>query len=327
MISPPDRTRSHPPEDTDRSAPVHRRPPRILRLPVGMADFAHRGFRVDRPENRALLEEHARSFLRGFNLAVSNWRYPHPALADLPDEERGFAYEGAAMHAGIRDLATFGRTRALHRLLAGPGAAYVHLIHVGVGWALAPLRIQLPVPVPATPLLRWLALDGAGFAECFFAGPARLRKACANPDDERRQARIAGCGRALWFIECADPDGIRHRISTVDERAQPHLWSGVGLASCYAGGVDAAGFRALREASGPHWADFGQGCLFGIAARARSGIVPEHTALGARTLFAADVESAAGWTDLAADGLDGSTAIAAYTEWKSRLRRAVLDNS
>lgn len=290
-----------------------------------MADFERRGFRLDRPEQRALLETHARAFLDGFNLAVLGWRSPHETLLTIPDGERGFAYEGAAMHAAMRDLATGGQARAFQRLGSGPGDAYIHLIHVGHGWALAPLRLPLPVPLPTTPLLRWLGLDGAGFAESFFGGIHRLRKICARRPDPRWAEKVAGCGRALWFIESGFVPGVRRRISDVPAAARPHLWSGIGLASCYAGGLDAEGFGELRDASGPQWPHLAQGCLFAIAARARSGIVPEHTRVGAAALFAADVRTAAEWTDQAAEGLVDRTDITAYAEWKSRLRHIALD--
>ncbi|WP_433873672.1 DUF1702 family protein [Saccharopolyspora sp. CA-218241] len=290
-------------------------------LPLDLADFEKRRFRLDRPEWREVLEGHAAHFLHGFNIAVRQWRDPHSALGALPVEERGFAYEGAAMHAALRDVLTAGRAHARARLLAGPGQDYTHLIHVGCGWALVPLRVPLPVPIPPTPLLRWLALDGAGFAETYFGGLAALRRRCRAGSSLRWQSRVAGCGRALWFAESADVDGVAAVIAEAPAPARPHLWSGIGLASCYAGCADESALDGLRAASGPHAAHYGQGALFAIAARQRSGIVPEHTRRAAEHLFGADPTEAAGWTDEAAVGLVSSTDIAAYGEWKARLRR------
>ena len=296
---------------------------RYLRLPLGLADFARRGFRLDRPANRTVLETHARSFLTGFNIAVAQWRDPHSALAELPALERGFAYEGAGMHAALRDLFSRGRAGALRRLLSGPGDDYVHLVHVGYGWALVPLRLPLPVTVPPTPLLRWLALDGAGFAETYFGGLAALRRRCRRADTERWQARVAGCGRALWFLQSADVDGVSEIIEATPAPARPHLWSGIGLATCYAGCADEPTLDRLVRASGQYEAHFGQGALFAIAARSRARIVPPHTELACRRLFAVGPDVAERWTDEAARGLTDSVAESAYTEWKSRLRAAV----
>jgi hypothetical protein len=301
-------------------SPEHAGEARYFRLPHRLTDFRRRGFRLDRPEHRIQLERHADSFVTGFNLAVRHWRDPHAVLSQIPAYERGFAYEGAAMHAALRDLATLGTANALTRLLAGAGNDYVHLIHVGLGWALVPLRVPLPVRLPSTPLLRWLALDGAGFAETYFGGPSAMHRRCMRKPTEQWQARVAGCGRALWFVESADTRGVSTAIEESPTAAQPHLWSGVGLAATYAGCVDSSDLDDLAAAAGPHWSHFAQGVLFAAAARQRARIMPPHTRLVCRHVFGVDPEVASEWTDRAAQGLDTSSQVWAYTEWKTRLR-------
>ncbi|GAA5115544.1 DUF1702 family protein [Haloechinothrix salitolerans] len=299
---------------------------RLLRLPLGLADFARRGFRLDRPRDRAVLETHARSFLTGFNLAARHWRDPHPALATVPDPERGFAYEGAGMYAAVRGLARLGESTAFRRLCAGPGDAYIHLIHVGYGWAggLAPLPINT---VPSTPLLRWLALDGAGFARVYFGGLRALDRLWHRAPSGRRDAALSGAGRALWFLESASPAGVASVIGNAPGHARGELWAGVGLACCYAGCADTAALDQLTETSGKHWPSFGQGALFACAARARAGDVPEHTERACAHLLGIDSAEAERWTDVAAAGLTESADVAAYTEWRSRLRGAVAARS
>ncbi|WP_050788207.1 MULTISPECIES: DUF1702 family protein [Actinomycetes] len=291
-----------------------------LRLPAGTADFARRGFRLDRPADRSVLENCARGFVAGFN-AVAGWRDPHDALARIPDEERGFAYEGAGMRAALTDLATMGSAGALAKLLAGPGSGYVHLVHVGYGWGLVPSRLPVPVVLPRTPLLRWLALDGAGFAEVYFGGIAAAKRRSRSVGTVKGDARLAGCGRALWFVESADPDGIARAIATLPAAARPHLWAGVGLAACYAGNAGETRIDQVAKASGKAEPYLRQGALFAIAARFRSGIVPAHTTLACRRLFAAEPDEAAEWTETAADGLKERSDPEAYLEWKSRLRK------
>jgi hypothetical protein len=287
-----------------------------------MADFSRRGFRLDRPESRAALELHARSFLTGFN-TVAGWRDPHAALAEVPAEERGFAYEGAGMRAAWNDLAA-GRGHALRKLLDGPGLGFVHLIHVGYGWGLVPSRFPVPVLVPRTPLLRWLALDGAGFAEVYFGGTSALRRRSARTPSPKWAARLAGCGRALWFVESADVTGVAKVINSLPRHAKSHLWAGVGLAACYAGCVDETKISELLDASGADEPYLRQGALFAIAARFRARIVPAHTELACRRLFAVPPQEAAAWTDAAAKGLAGRADLAAYLEWKSRLRKVAV---
>lgn len=297
-----------------------RRAFRAPRLPLSTADFGRRGFRTDRPVAREALEGHARSFLTGFNTAVGEWRAPHAALDRLADEERGFAYEGAGMFARIADLATAGRARAVERLLSGPGHRYAHLVHVGAGWPFAAARLPAPIPLPRTPLLRWLALDGAGFAAAFFGGARALARQCRAATTPAAEAKVAGCGRAVWFLESADVAGVARRVSTLPPAAHPSLWSGIGLACAYAGATDEAGRAELVRASGTHRPHLAQGVAFAAGARVRSGIVPEHTRAACAQILGVHPEQAAAWTDAAAEGLTDSRHVHAYLRWRARVR-------
>jgi len=265
------------------------------------------------------------------------------------------------MYARLVDLATGGATGALRRLLDGPGRQYVHLVHVGAGWGLAATRLPVPVPVPRTPLLRWLALDGAGFAETYFGGPRALRRRCLRRPSlepvaaamtpgttaetasrtifrpasrtasnavarvERWEAQVSGCGRALWFLESADPGGVTGRIAEQPAVARPWLWSGVGLAAGYAGATTADELRGLGQAAGSDWPYFAQGVVFAVAARALSGHVPAHTELASRTVLGVAPEVAATWSDVAADGLTNRRDVDGYVQWRCRLRAIVSE--
>jgi hypothetical protein len=142
-----------------------------------------------------------------------------------------------------------------------------------------------------------------------------------------RRVRTAGCGRALWFLQCADVAGVAGVIGAVPAEAKPHLWAGAGLAACYAGGVNRAKLDELVAASAEHEPHLRQGALFAITARVRSGVVPAYTEMACRQLFSVGPDMAAGWTDDAARGLSGSIELSSYVEWKSRLRTAVMPRS
>ena len=294
-----------------------------VRLPRTIADFGRRGFRTDRPAARHLLQGHAEAFLAGFDLAGASWPDVHEALAGLPAFERGFAYEGAAMHAALRDTVTRGRARALETLLAGPGDGYVHLVHVGYGWGLGPVRPGWIPRLPGTPLLRWLALDGAGFAGAFFAGMPAVRRLAQRPPGAERDARLAGCGRALWFIQAADAAGVAAAIESVPQPARPHLWAGVGLAAAYAGGAGGTEIDDLVELSSAARTAFGQGVFFAGAARARSGVVPPYTEEVCDRVLGMRPADAGRCTDETSADLGEPGSLTDFLEWKARLRSAV----
>lgn len=286
-----------------------------------MANFQRRGFRTDRPAARDCLEAVATSFLTGYNLAARARDIDelHALLAEVPEAQRGFSYEGAGMHTAIADLLNFGRSERTERLARGPGAGYRHLVHVGAGWPLAPIRSARCLRLPRTPLLRWLALDGAGFGAAFFGGERALQRICRRTDSPHQRIRIAGAGRALWFQQAADIEAIQRVIAAQPPAAAADLWAGVGLACGYAGATDTDSRRQLAQASGRFLSNVGQGVLFASTARLRSGFVPEHTTQACRELVGLSVEQAAQWTDEECADLVDRPDVEAYQLWRDRL--------
>lgn len=288
-------------------------------LPPTLADFAVRGFRTDELVARAVLERHALAFLDGFNRNRRHWRAPHPSLSEITAGERGFAYEGAAMSAAMVDILTAGRARAVRRLLAGPGDGYRYLVHVGVGWALAKLRLPVPGHHRADPLLRWLAVDGAGFCRTFFDPGRTLRRIGERRPTPQTLLLAQGCGRALWFVEAASIRGVTRRIAAMPPQVRPHLWAGVGLAAVYAGPPPRAG--ELLDAAG-EWVDHvRQGAVFAGTARYATGVVPGGAARTLRELTGLDPMTANRWSAEASVDLRGpQVTIDAYLRWRQRLR-------
>lgn len=295
-----------------------------MRLSLNMVDFDRRGFAAADSHDRLHLEGCATAFVDGFNHAARGWKTLHASLADFSDAERGFAYEGAGMYAAIRSLRV-GRTRAAAHVLAGSGVRYRHLIHVGWGWASALVGTPLPLPIPPTPVLRWLALDGAGFALGFFGGASRVRKLAQHSGDARRSALIAGAGRSLWFSQCADVARIEAIINACDAPAQADLWCGVGLACTYAGSATEPVSRAelLADRAGAFVTPFRQGVAFGVVAQDVSGCPSDVSrSIAAQVLRrpAADITLLA---EQALDRVGADTGVSSYGLWRDSVRAAV----
>ena len=237
---------------------------RLLKISEKETSFDVRGFHERRPETRHELETHGGSFVHGFNLALlvgDADEFAGQALA-VPNEERGFAYEGAAMALGILDLLTPGGGGRIEALLQGAGSSHVYMIHVGAGWAFARLHRRPWGRLGGLdPLLRWLAVDGYGFHEGFFKQEPSVR-------GQRRPRRIAGyatrvfdqgLGRSLWFVEGGDCERIAATVSGFAASRQGDLWSGVGLAATYAGGVRNSDLHQLAEVCGAFLPALAQG--------------------------------------------------------------------
>lgn len=300
---------------------------RLLRQGPAQVDFGLRRFRLRPGPARLVLESAGRAFLTGLNAAVESRSADELAarLGAVSREHAGFACEGAGMGAALLDLVTLANGRRVAALLAGPARAHPHLVHVGIGWAHARLRLRPRATVPgADPLLRWLAWDGFGFHQGFFhadrvIGRQRVERGVTG---DRRAIRDQGLGRALWFHECADPEGIALRIKEFHPQRHGDLWSGIGLAAGYAGGASAEELTRLVALAGRHEPELAQGVAFASKARLVSSVVPAHTELAAQLLAGAEVAEAAGWTDRARAELGpGAAGAADYQRWRAGIRQ------
>ncbi|MEV3988940.1 DUF1702 family protein [Streptomyces sp. NPDC049837] len=300
----------------------------LLRQDTAQVDFGVRRFRLRPGPARGTLQAAGQAFLHGFHAALDARTLTGLAaeVDRLPPQRRGFGYEGAGMACGVLDLLTAARGRRFAALLAGPAARYPHLAQVGAGWAYARLGLRPRNGIPgAGPPECWLAWDGYGFHQGFFH-PDRVigrRHVERGLTPDERAIRDQGLGRALWFHECADPDGIALRIAEFPAERRGDLWSGAGLAATYAGGATAKELEHLTDLAGEHRAHLAQGAAFACTAHRISGTVPEHTAEAAPVLCGATAEEAADWTDrsLAALGPD-ATGTVHYQRWRAGIRAA-----
>src|SRR5438552_1618593 len=100
------------------------------------ASFERRGFPVTTSQAREKLELSARTFVRGYNIALAEGSHLETLVSRLEDIERdfrGFAYEGAGMGLALLDYFTPWQKR-LPTFLSTQGNAHIYMLHVGAGW-------------------------------------------------------------------------------------------------------------------------------------------------------------------------------------------------
>ncbi|MEV8513810.1 DUF1702 family protein [Dactylosporangium sp. NPDC051484] len=260
---------------------------------------------------------------------------------DLVDQERrGFAYEGATMACTVLDAMGPGTGKRTRALLEGPGGPHLFLAYIGIGFAMARLprplwRKVLPdlTDTRYHPTMSWLAVDGYGFDAAYFDQDTWVtgqRRPKPYPWQGRAdyfpRAFDQGVGRMLWFRHAAAVDDVAATVRGFAQERQPDLWSGVGLASAFAGGCDGEGFEALRRAAGTHQAHLAQGAVFAAKARMHAGYCPEHTETAVRALT--------GMSATAADALADSVAVDSgdellpnYERWRQAIREHVTQSS
>lgn len=295
----------------------------LLGISPAEASFARRGFWQGHARER--LELIGVVFLQGYQLALEE---NNPSVLvlrlNLLDEElRGFAFEGAAMSLALQDMLTpWKKDRWLCFMQSG-GASHTYMSHVGVGWALARLqRWRASRPRLTDPLLRWLAIDGYGFHEGYFHWQRFIkdRSLPLRLAGYSRRVFDQGLGRSLWFVNGADVERIVATIASFTAARRADLWSGVGLACTYAGGVDQSSIKALKAAAALYKAQVAQGACFAAKTRQKAGNLVEHTELACRILCGLSADDAAEVTDLALENLPGDGAVPSYEIWRQRIQ-------
>ena len=301
--------------------------PRLLGIDVAEAEFARRDFSPGDPSRRERLEEIGRTFITGYNTAL-RLRDPDataPRFDATARELQGFAFEGAAMGFALLDILTPWPGRRFLRFIAGWGGRHIYMAYVGAGWALARTSLRLVWRLgPLDPLLRWLMIDGFGFHAGYFhhretvdrhRRPRALQGSQQNVFDQ-------GLGRALWFVKGADIDPIAAAVATFPRERRADLWSGVGLAAAYAGGINLAELSTLRERAGAFAVHLAQGAAFAAKARQRAGNEALHANEACHVLAGCSAEAAAAITDEALAGLPRQSKDA-YETWRQRIRAAL----
>ncbi|MEU0793630.1 DUF1702 family protein [Amycolatopsis sp. NPDC005961] len=309
---------------------------RFLAPSLASVGFAERGFPVTHTDATARLEAVPQAVICGFEWAIegaSLWEVER-RLALIEPEQRGFAYEGATMGYTILDAMPGGGRDRTRALLEGPARPYIFLTYIGIGFAMA----RLPRPlwknvlpeltgVAYHPTMSWLAVDGYGFDRAYF-DTGKWVDEQAEPEpypwagrpEYFARAFDQGVGRALWFIHGGNPAAAAAAVGRFAEHRRADLWSGIGLASTFAGGSDQRGLADLRRAAGEYHDELALGVVFAVKARTYAAYVPTHTHLAAEVLTGCSVQALRDISDRteAAGGDDGSLPL--YEVWRGRIR-------
>jgi hypothetical protein len=292
------------------------------------ASFARRGFEPAAPEKRDHLEHIGRTFITGYLAALQarDVELLAQRLNETAAEFRGFAFEGAAMGLALLDH-VWRRPQRFGQFLTGPAAAHRYMLHVGYGWAVARLpwlrRKAENVRRKHDPYLGWLILDGYGFHEGYFhwrtatigmRRPRALSGYAARVFDQ-------GLGRSLWFFNGADVGRVNACITRFPMERRADLWSGIGLAATYAGGVNEEELRDLARIAKEYTSHVAQGAAFAAKARLLAGIATPHTEAACRAFCGVPAAQAASATDAALLSVGGSSGPGErYERWRAEIR-------
>ena len=299
----------------------------LLKIPDEATDFAKQKFHSGATSTREQLERSALSFVFGYNATLSSKANTQliTQFDQIEPQFRGFAYEGAGMALALLDYIFPWQQRFLPVTL-NEGNDYIYLLYVGWGWSMGRLprkRITPSSRTPYDPLLSWLAYDGYGFHEGFFSWETRYLQQLypfGLPKGYARRAFDQGLGRGLWFVSCGDTSYIAERIASFPSTRQPDLWSGIGLAATYAGGVAAETLQHLRQVSTIFYPHLAQGAAFAIKARQRSHSLLPHTHAASEILCGLPTDEVIRIVNSSLDDLPFDQYEPAFELWRQRIQ-------
>ena len=301
----------------------------ILGISPAETTFDRRGFTPSSSRAQTHLEKIGRTFVTGYHSALESVNADELGLSltSMELEFRGFAFEGAAMGLMLLDHLTPWNKGRFQQFLRGPGEPHTYMVHVGAGWAYARLpwlRMRMTAAIAMhDPLLRWLAVDGFGFHEGYFAWPrvGVRQRVPGGLGGYARRAFDQGLGRSLWFVCCGDAQRIVETIGRFDEPRRADLWGGIGLACAYAGGCTEEDIARLCTGAHQHSAALAQGAAFAAKARLRAGNLVPHTERACQILCGIPAREAAAVTDSALKDIPADGTEPVFEIWRRRIQR------
>ena len=232
---------------------------------------------------RERLRLSSNSFINGYNTAleVNLSRTLFSELQAFDSAFRGFAYEGAGMGMAMIDYTTPGQRSRLQEFV-DQAPNYTSLAYIGAGFAIAVLNLDLKRTLaPMDPMQRWWAIDGCGFYNGIFRWEKTIERQWVPQKIKQygQRAFDRGVGRSIWFMINDDIDGIIKRIQAFPEARRADIWSGIGVASTYAGGVDQATLERVKATAGEYASYVSLGSSLAANARYHADNIVEHNDL------------------------------------------------
>lgn len=294
-----------------------------LSLSLKLVDPIDRGFSVKNKSSYIRLKTIGLSFLTGYHAALKDHEVSiDEQLRPVNDIYKGFAYEGAAMSLALRDFIF--RGNRFEKFVNDEGKNHIYMSYVGAGWAIArsPHVNYKKFLDKLDPLLKWLVIDGHGFHDGYFSPEKVIHqhfvpaKYCNN---YAKRVYTQGVGRSMWFFTGGDPELVSILIKAFPVDRRGDLWSGVGLACAYAGGVSDLVYNELKRNSMEYLPELAQGVAFACKARHLANLATNHTETASSIICGIPSEEAASLTDAALERISSGKE-ELYDLWRQEIQ-------
>ncbi|MEO7265242.1 MAG: DUF1702 family protein, partial [Ferruginibacter sp.] len=209
-------------------------------------------------------------------------------LENIEPEFRSIGYEAASMVIALSDLNNYKNLKAFLLFAKGPALAHAAQVHVGLGWAIAKMKLPfLPVVEKIDDQFYYRIADGCGYYDGFF----RNRHAVINQQlpvympIESMHFYYQGIGRSLWYSCNAEIEKVRSNIEIFPADLHADLWRGVGIAVAYVGGCDADTLKIIFEFAKLHQEQLTNGAALAARSRMEAGTITSDTTLCSQLWF------------------------------------------
>ena len=279
----------------------------LLGVSIDVIDQFWRAYNVPDSPARQELRYNSSAFIEGYNTAVNLGSSPtlDERLGAYERNLLGFSHMGGAMGLILLDFIPPGNQSRFQQFIARH-PNHINLAHTGAGVAIQVMKKDPEQPLSLmAPLNRWWAMDGFGFYDAVSNWKQALRQQVI-PNRIRgygRRAYDQGLGRSIWFLYHTHIDNVVEQIQLFPESRRADLWSGIGLASTYTGGIGEETLQAVKAAAGSYALDVAVGSALATNARYVADNLVDHTNLATSVLCGCSAEETAQLTLQVRDGL------------------------
>jgi len=269
----------------------------VLGISIDVMDKFWNAYSIPDTAAKRELRYTSTALVDGYNMALEQGLSPSlmEYLQTFELDLLGFAYKGAGMGLTLLDYLSPGNQRRFQQFVA-ENPEHVQLAHIGAGIVISVLKRDAGYSVAdMLPFNRWWAIDGFGFYDGVSNWKRSLQQQ-AVPKQLKGYTRRAfdqGLGRSIWFLYNVDIDKVVNQVHCFLPSRHADLWSGIGLASTYTGGVDRNTLEAVKLAAGAYASDVAVGSALAANGRYTAKNIVDHTNLASSVFCGAAAEETA----------------------------------
>ncbi len=249
----------------------------FLGLPLSEGDFERRGFDKGNDAQHRL-EDVGKTVMMGYNTAIETGLHDDlkTITGTIQSEKVGFFHEGLAMGLYTLDIFSLFKRDRFWKFVKNQAKHHEYMSYIGAGLAIGVFNRPFESFIKkACPMCGCLVVDGIGFYHAFFKTKKTLIKYKVPLKVEENRFYLErfdnGVGRAIWFYNSGKPLDIAKTVKGFPADRRGNIWSGIGLAATYAGGVSDTKIRLLQKMAGEHVLMLGQGSFLAAHTRQRAG--------------------------------------------------------